>query len=229
MLRRTQPILNFASERPDLCGPAFFNPVVRGGSKSSSIARRHTPAKGTPARARQSSMASGAQRGMHESAGDQRQRSGPFEPRRQHRVGEPQRQNSGSARIARRGEDEATLRDVFFLRHGGDMLVVWRGLDRSAPLCDESVFHIVETLQLKVDDGLRAAIAAAQQFAASAQAAPFAALTADKMQRSSPSMISWKACFSGSSNRTAIRGRWRAARPAGRSPAYRCTRPMRTT
>ena len=31
------------------------------------------------------------------------------------------------------------------------------------------------------------------------------ALTADKMQRSSPSMISWKACFSGSSNRTAIR------------------------
>jgi hypothetical protein len=54
--------------------------------------------------------------------------------------------------------------------HGGDdsgpagrMLVAWRGLDRSAPLCDESVFHIVETLQLKVDDGLRAAIADAQR------------------------------------------------------------------
>jgi len=34
MLRRTQPILNFARERPDLCVPAFFNPVVRGGSKN---------------------------------------------------------------------------------------------------------------------------------------------------------------------------------------------------
>jgi len=52
---------------------------------------------------------------------------------------------AASARIARRGEDEATLRDVFFLRHGGDdpgpagrMLVAWRGLDRSAPLGDES-------------------------------------------------------------------------------------------
>src|SRR5580704_17405070 len=64
---------------------------------------------------------------------------------------------AASARIARRGEDEATLRDVFFLRHGGDdpgpagrMLVAWRGLDRSAPLGDESVFHTVDTLQLKV-------------------------------------------------------------------------------
>ena len=50
---------------------------------------------------------------------------------------------AASARIARRGEDEATLRDAFFLRHGGDdpgpagrMLVAWRGLDRSAPLAD---------------------------------------------------------------------------------------------
>jgi hypothetical protein len=72
---------------------------------------------------------------------------------------------AASARIARRGEDEATLRDVFFLRHGGDdpgpagrMLVAWRGLDRSAPLGDDSVLHVADTLQLKMDDGLRAAI-----------------------------------------------------------------------
>jgi Protein of unknown function (DUF1403) len=46
---------------------------------------------------------------------------------------------AASARIARRGEDEAML------RHGGDdpgpagrMLVAWRGLDRSAPLADDS-------------------------------------------------------------------------------------------
>jgi hypothetical protein len=95
---------------------------------------------------------------------------------------------AASARIARRGEDEATLRDVFFLRHGGDdpgpagrMLVAWRGLDRSAPLCDESVFHVVETLQLKMDDALRAAIAEAQQLAASTQAAPFAAAQAARI------------------------------------------------
>jgi Protein of unknown function (DUF1403)/Segregation and condensation complex subunit ScpB len=62
---------------------------------------------------------------------------------------------AASARIARRGEDEATLRDAFFLRHGGDdpgpagrMLVAWRGLDRSAPLADDSVLHLAETLQL---------------------------------------------------------------------------------
>ena len=53
----------------------------------------------------------------------------------------------------RRGEDEAMLRDAFFLRRGGDdpgpagrMLVAWRGLDRSAPLDDDVVFHIAETL-----------------------------------------------------------------------------------
>ena len=71
---------------------------------------------------------------------------------------------AASARIARRGEDEATLRDVFFLRHGGDdpgpagrMLVAWRGLDRSAPLSDDAVFHVADTLQLKIDDALRIA------------------------------------------------------------------------
>ena len=95
---------------------------------------------------------------------------------------------AASARIARRGEDEAMLRDAFLLRHGGDdpgpagrMLVAWRGLDRSAPLADDSVLHVAETLQLKVDDALRAAIADVQQLAASAQAAPFAAAQAARV------------------------------------------------
>jgi hypothetical protein len=100
---------------------------------------------------------------------------------------------AASARIARRGEDEATLRDVFFLRRGGDdpgpagrMLVAWRGLDRSAPLSDDAVFHVAETLQLKMDDGLRGAIADAQQLAASAQAAPFAAAEAARIVAQQP-------------------------------------------
>ena len=95
---------------------------------------------------------------------------------------------AASARIARRGEDEATLRDVFFLRHGGDdpgpagrMLMAWRSLDRSAPLADDSILRVVETLQLKMDDGLRAAIADVQQLAASAQAAPFVAAQAARI------------------------------------------------
>jgi hypothetical protein len=48
---------------------------------------------------------------------------------------------AASARIARRGEDEAMPRDALLLRHGGDdpgpagrLLVAWRSLDRSAPL-----------------------------------------------------------------------------------------------
>jgi Protein of unknown function (DUF1403) len=92
---------------------------------------------------------------------------------------------AASARIARRGEDEASLRDAFLLRHGGDdpgpagrMLIAWRSLDRSAPLSDDAVFHVADTLQLKVDDALRAAITVVQQLAASAQAAPFAAAQA---------------------------------------------------
>src|SRR6202166_5215174 len=79
---------------------------------------------------------------------------------------------AATARIARRGEDEATLRDAFLLRHGGDdpgpagrMLVALRGLDRSAPLSDDAVFHVAETLQLKLDDALRGAIADVQQLA----------------------------------------------------------------
>jgi hypothetical protein len=72
-----------------------------------------------------------------------------------------------SVRITRRGEDEGLLRDAFLLRQGGDdpgpagrLLVAWRGLDRSAPLADDSVLHLAETLQIKVDDALRAAIVA---------------------------------------------------------------------
>ena len=47
---------------------------------------------------------------------------------------------AASARMARRVEDEAMLRDAFFLRHSSDdpgpagrLLVAWRSLDRSAP------------------------------------------------------------------------------------------------
>jgi hypothetical protein len=95
---------------------------------------------------------------------------------------------AASARIARRGEDEASLRDSFFLRHGGDdpgpagrLLVAWRGLDRSAPLATDSVLHLSETLSLPVDDALRAAITEVQQLATSAQAAPFAAAEAARI------------------------------------------------
>jgi hypothetical protein len=93
-----------------------------------------------------------------------------------------------SVRITRRGEDEAMLRDALLLRHVGDdpgpagrLLVAWRGLDRSAPLSDDAVFHVAETLQIKVDDALRAAIADVQQLAAAAQAAPFAAAQAARV------------------------------------------------
>ena len=99
---------------------------------------------------------------------------------------------AASARMARRGEDEAMLRDVFFLRHGSDdpgpagrLLVAWRSLDRSAPLAaplaGDAVLQVAETLSLKVDDALRAAIADVQQLAASAQAAPFAAAQAARV------------------------------------------------
>jgi hypothetical protein len=100
---------------------------------------------------------------------------------------------AASARIARRGEDEASLRDALLLRHGGDdpgpagrLLVAWRGLDRSAPLADDSVLHVDETLQIKVDEALHAAIADVQQFAAAAQAAPFAAAQAARIVAQRP-------------------------------------------
>ena len=95
---------------------------------------------------------------------------------------------AASARIARRGEDEASLRDALLLRHDGDdpgpagrLLVAWRGLDRSAPLTDDSVFYLAETLSLTVDDALRGAIAEVQQLATTAAAAPLAAAQAARM------------------------------------------------
>jgi hypothetical protein len=103
---------------------------------------------------------------------------------------------AATARMARRGEDEAMLRDAFLLRHGSDdpgpagrMLVAWRGLDRSAPLADDSILHIAETLQLKVDDALRAAIAEVQPLAASGEAAPFAAAQAAREGDISPPYV----------------------------------------
>ena len=95
---------------------------------------------------------------------------------------------AASTRIMRRGEDEAMLRDAFFLRRGSDdpgpagrMLLAWRGLDRSKPLDDDAVFHVAETLNLKVDAALRSAIAGAQELAAGHHAAPFAAAQAARL------------------------------------------------
>ena len=86
-----------------------------------------------------------------------------------------------SAKIARRGEDEAMLRDAFYLRHGNDdpgpagrMLIAWRALDRSTALDDDAVVHVADILNLKMDDGLRTAITTAQQLAPD-RGAPFAA------------------------------------------------------
>jgi Protein of unknown function (DUF1403) len=87
-----------------------------------------------------------------------------------------------SARLARRGEDEGVLRDAVVLcPPGGDpgpagrMLLAWRELDRSDPLTDESVLHLAKTLNLPVDDALRAVIAVARDLAATGRGAPFAA------------------------------------------------------
>jgi Protein of unknown function (DUF1403) len=86
---------------------------------------------------------------------------------------------AASVRMARRSEHEDTLRDVFFLRGGGDdagpagrMLIAWRALDRSAPLEENAVARVVEALQLKMDDALRSAIAGARQLATSNRHAP---------------------------------------------------------
>ena len=77
-------------------------------------------------------------------------------------------------------------RDAFLLRHSGDdpgppgrLLVAWRELDRPAPLADDFVLRVAETLQTKVDDALRAAIADVQQLAV--HAAPFAAAQAARV------------------------------------------------
>ena len=89
---------------------------------------------------------------------------------------------AASARMARRGEDEGLLRDALALcpaggdpGPGGRMLLAWRSLDRSDPLADEAVLHVAKTLNLPVDDALRAAIAVARELAAAGRGAPFAA------------------------------------------------------
>jgi hypothetical protein len=89
---------------------------------------------------------------------------------------------AASTRIARRGEDEAMLRDAFFLRASSDdpgpagrLLVAWRALDRSTALADDALSNVAETLQLKMDAALRDAIISAQELAASDRGAPFAA------------------------------------------------------
>jgi hypothetical protein len=53
----------------------------------------------------------------------------------------------------------------------------WPGANSTAPtpLADDSVLHLAKTLGLSVDDALRAAIAAAQELAASGRGAPLAA------------------------------------------------------
>jgi hypothetical protein len=101
---------------------------------------------------------------------------------------------AASAKIIRRGEDEATLRDAFYLRHGaadpgpaGRLLMAWRSLDRSAPLADDAVLHVAGLFGLRVDDALKAAIAGVHEIAASKPAAPFvAAQTASCVVRHRP-------------------------------------------
>jgi hypothetical protein len=91
---------------------------------------------------------------------------------------------AASARILRRGEDEAMLRDAFYLRRGdaddpgpaGRILVAWRAL--STTLDAGTVAHVAGLLDLKIVDDLYAAIASAQQIAldpAGYRGAPFAA------------------------------------------------------
>jgi hypothetical protein len=77
---------------------------------------------------------------------------------------------AASARILRRGEDEATLRDAFYLRYGNDdpgpagrILVAWRAL--SCSLDADVILYVASLLDLKIDDGLRAAIDSVQQLA----------------------------------------------------------------
>jgi hypothetical protein len=104
-----------------------------------------------------------------------------------------------STRQIRRGEDEAQLRDAFFLRGsgaddpgpGGRQLVAWRALDRSSALSDDALFHVATQLALKTDDALRAAIASAQTVAASDRVAPLAAAEAAACVRHVPMPWCW--------------------------------------
>ena len=99
---------------------------------------------------------------------------------------------AASARLMRRGEDETTLRDAFFLRPagadpgpGGRLLLAWRALEspraRTRLLDDDVVVRVAGLLDLKLDDGLRAAIADAEKLAISDQAAPLAAAAAGRV------------------------------------------------
>jgi hypothetical protein len=97
----------------------------------------------------------------------------------------------------------------------GRLLVACRGLDRSAPLADDSVLHVAETLQIKVDDPLRAAIAEARQLVAAVQAAPFAAAQAVVAQRPDAEILSlWLADAV-----LAARLKWSRPLPADIGPA----------
>jgi hypothetical protein len=91
---------------------------------------------------------------------------------------------AASAHMLRRGEDEAMLRDAFYLRRGTDdpgpagrMLMAWRGLDCSAPLHEHIVTHVAGLFGLRVDDALKTAIAGVHEIRAQ-EAAPFAAALA---------------------------------------------------
>jgi hypothetical protein len=81
------------------------------------------------------------------------------------------------------------LRDAFYLRYGDDpgpagrILAAWRAL--TTALDDEVVARVAGLLDLKIDDGLRAAIHSAQQLVfdldASSRGAPFAAAEAARL------------------------------------------------
>jgi hypothetical protein len=92
---------------------------------------------------------------------------------------------AASAKILRRAEDEAALRDAFFLRSGdadagpaGRLLLAWRSLDRSAPLDRDAVSHAAGLLNVKVDEALSTALTEVQQIAAATDIAPLAAAEA---------------------------------------------------
>jgi Protein of unknown function (DUF1403) len=92
---------------------------------------------------------------------------------------------SASARMARRGDDESLLRDEFLLRMGsaeagpgGRLLFAWRALECSAPLADEAIEHVIDLLELKVDDALRGALAGVQTLVGYNRPAPRSAAEA---------------------------------------------------
>jgi hypothetical protein len=92
---------------------------------------------------------------------------------------------AASARLVRRGEDEAMLRDAFFLRHSsadpgpaGRMLLAWRSLECSTPLDEDAIVRAGELFGLPIDAVMRSAIAGVQEVAHSDRCAPVAAAAA---------------------------------------------------